>query len=212
MKKKIKAQDYIYPDVSKVKSEKRKLKMDKWLSQGKSFGYIGEKLELSRERVRQLMNYYGLRPSFDLGQQKNVEAGKKKRKEVERKLELKNLQYIKKNGHPRIGYGLDLTPRQKRILLKFKTKKNSAKRDGVPFTINIEDIEFPKHCPVFGIKLLYGAYGKNPRAASFDRTNPKLGYIKGNVKIISMRANWIKSNASPQELILLGEYARKYMS
>jgi len=38
---------------------------------------------------------------------------------------------------------------------------------------------------------------------SLDRINPALGYVKGNVWVISFKANAIKQNATVQELELL---------
>jgi hypothetical protein len=36
---------------------------------------------------------------------------------------------------------------------------------------------------------------------SLDRMDPNLGYTDDNVRVISMRANQIKSNATPEELL-----------
>lgn len=41
--------------------------------------------------------------------------------------------------------------------------------------------------------------GKSPNSASFDRFDPAAGYVRGNVLLVSFRANAIKYNMSPQE-------------
>ncbi len=81
--------------------------------------------------------------------------------------------------------------------------KRRAKVGGVPFEIAIDDIVIPTHCPILGIKLVRsigngsGNFGASP---SLDRILPDLGYVRGNVAVISARANSIKNNASAELL------------
>jgi hypothetical protein len=63
----------------------------------------------------------------------------------------------------------------------------------------------PKVCPVFG-KKFEGKGGFSPWARSIDRIDPKLGYVRGNVQIISNRANYMKRDATPEELILFAKW------
>jgi len=90
---------------------------------------------------------------------------------------------------------------------KFQNKKHNSWRLGIPFDITFEDIKFPTHCPILGIELNYyflkGCDDANP---TFDRINPKLGYIKGNVHVISHRANRIKNDSTLEELKKLVHY------
>ena len=62
-----------------------------------------------------------------------------------------------------------------------------------------EAIEYPKVCPILGIELDWGMNGQQHNSPSLDRINPKLGYIKGNVMIMSQLANMMKSNATPEQ-------------
>jgi hypothetical protein len=56
-------------------------------------------------------------------------------------------------------------------------------------------------CPVFGVDLSYGGTTRQvPNSASLDRINPSLGYVQGNVAVISFKANTIKSNANRAEI------------
>ena len=43
---------------------------------------------------------------------------------------------------------------------QFNTRRQSALRNSILFTIKFEDIEQPEYCPVLGIKLNYGLAGK----------------------------------------------------
>lgn len=80
--------------------------------------------------------------------------------------------------------------------------KHRCDKTGLPFNLTKEDIVIPDKCPVFGIPL-YRNSGKSSASSnspSVDRIIPALGYIKGNVQIISMKANLMKGNATIEEL------------
>jgi len=83
--------------------------------------------------------------------------------------------------------------------------KKRAKIKWTEFTIEPEDIpEIPKHCPVLWIEII--ASKKSwplDSSPSLDRINPKYWYIKWNIRIISNRANRIKSDASIEEIRLI---------
>lgn len=53
-----------------------------------------------------------------------------------------------------------------------------------------------------GIPLysMTGTRGGGPNSPTLDRIRPDLGYVKGNVIVISGRANRIKSDATIEEL------------
>lgn len=81
--------------------------------------------------------------------------------------------------------------------------RSRAKRDGIPFNITEEDFDIPEYCPILGLKLKeasIGSIGRN--SPSLDKILPELGYVKGNVRVISNMANSMKQDATPEELIL----------
>jgi hypothetical protein len=78
--------------------------------------------------------------------------------------------------------------------------KHRAKRDNVPFNISSKDIAIPSVCPVLGIPLIVSKGKPTSNSPSLDKLIPELGYVKGNVNVISHRANLIKSNSSLQEI------------
>ena len=83
--------------------------------------------------------------------------------------------------------------------------KQRSKKFSVPFKLTTEDIVIPKFCPVLGVRLKSGKRGNNT-APSLDRRKPHLGYVKGNVAVISRRANFLKNNATLKELEALVRY------
>jgi hypothetical protein len=83
--------------------------------------------------------------------------------------------------------------------------KSMAKFRGIEFTITEEDIEIPTHCPILGIELKQ-AKGYSDGSASLDRVDNNKGYIPGNVKVISQRANILKSSGTAEEHLKIAEY------
>lgn len=85
-----------------------------------------------------------------------------------------------------------------------------AKKKGLGFDITAEDIPVPEYCPVLGIRLILGVDKDDLRdSPSVDRINNDLGYIKGNVMVISVRANELKSDATIEELEAVLNYIRE---
>ena len=80
--------------------------------------------------------------------------------------------------------------------------KARAARVGVPFDIVVEDIVVPECCPVLGLKLErnVGQSGPADNSPSLDRFLPQFGYVPDNIRVISHRANRIKTDATPVEL------------
>ncbi len=74
-----------------------------------------------------------------------------------------------------------------------------AKEKNIEFSISVEDIRIPEYCPLLKIKLSEMGTGDG-FAPSLDRINPKIGYIRSNIWVISHRANQIKNDATIDEL------------
>lgn len=85
------------------------------------------------------------------------------------------------------------------------TIKTRSARKNIPYNITEKDISIPEVCPVFGIALKWGDK-LSDSTPSVDRMVPSIGYVKGNCKVISMRANRLKNNASLEEMKRLVEY------
>jgi len=82
----------------------------------------------------------------------------------------------------------------------YYSAQRRARKKGVPFEIEISDIVIPEYCPVLGIKLEVASGYAQDNSPSLDRIIPALGYVKGNILVISYKANTIKSNATVDEL------------
>lgn len=75
--------------------------------------------------------------------------------------------------------------------------KRRAQIKDLVFDIVPEDIEIPEVCPYLKVPMI-----ANTRTApSLDRIDNRLGYVKDNIEVISVKANAMKNDASIQELL-----------
>ena len=86
--------------------------------------------------------------------------------------------------------------------------KQRAKTKGIDFDLVLEDIVIPEYCPISGVKLVQG-YEDTNTSPSLDRIDNTLGYIRGNIHVISNRMNIVKRDASLVELKQLVKYLEK---
>jgi hypothetical protein len=99
-----------------------------------------------------------------------------------------------------------------RVLLA--AKRYQCRKAGLPFDLTPEDIVIPDVCPVLGIPIYRGpgrARGWGPRdnSPSIDRFVASAGYVRGNVRVISYRANRLRCDATVEELEKVLAYAQE---
>ncbi len=88
----------------------------------------------------------------------------------------------------------------------YRVAKKRAINKGLNFNLDIEDIKIPKMCPILKVKFnmfVYkqgGDFKLKDCRPSIDRIDNTKGYVKGNIAIISYRANRIKSDSTYKEL------------
>ena len=99
------------------------------------------------------------------------------------------------------------------IIKRARNLRNSACRRGAKynaweFTITEDDLDWPTHCPVLPwIELHYpGHYRHDPAGASLDRIDREKGYVPGNVRVISLRANLLRKDITYKELRALANF------
>lgn len=80
-----------------------------------------------------------------------------------------------------------------------RSKKRAIKK-GIDFDIEVSDIVIPEKCPILGIVLKVEEGSSGAASPSLDRVDPTKGYVKGNVWVISHKANTVKSDLTLQEL------------
>lgn len=93
-------------------------------------------------------------------------------------------------------------------LYLIRAAKQRAKEKNLEFNITEEDISLPDKCPLLEIPMDSFDYKARWNSYSIDRIDSSKGYIKGNVWVVSKRANTIKNNATLEELELLVDNLR----
>lgn len=94
-----------------------------------------------------------------------------------------------KRDHPRLP--------QERLL---EGARYRARRDGRDFNLKLADILIPERCPLLDVPLT----GKD--APSLDRVDNNKGYVRGNVRVISERANNLKRHLTLADLDRIRDY------
>lgn len=122
---------------------------------------------------------------------------------------LNNLELVKSNKYKWLDDPIN------RVKHSLYAAKRRAKAKGLEFSVSIDDImPLPEKCPVLGIQLnYYGAKRSNGVGGGFiddsptvDRIDSTKGYVSGNVRVISWRANRLKSDANIEELRAILRY------
>lgn len=89
--------------------------------------------------------------------------------------------------------------------------RRRAKKNNLEFNIDIDDILIPTVCPVLKIPI-FPSEEATDNSPSLDRVDVNKGYVKGNVMVISNRANKLKRDATLQELWLMASRYEQLIS
>lgn len=154
--------------------------------EGYSMSHIAREFGVSRQRIKQVVKKYI--PDWNIYYGRV--AKRKKKQEA----------YFQKWGEKQSS---DLYNAQR---IKYRGKKYNAIRSGYPWEIEFGDIKWNSICPILGIELDYFAENTQENSPSFDRVNNSIGYTKGNVQIVSWRANRIKNNGTAEEHRKIADY------
>ena len=94
------------------------------------------------------------------------------------------------------------SPQEVWVFDAFHNAKKRAGTLGVEFSITKEQLQqlLTERCPLLGVPFSFGHRKTVPTTPTIDRKDPKLGYVLGNVWVVSAKANRIKSDASTDEI------------
>jgi hypothetical protein len=91
----------------------------------------------------------------------------------------------------------------------FQQAQYRAKTKGIPFDIEVSDIVIPETCPILGLPLKKSIDGNRDLSPSLDRIDNAKGYTKGNIQVISSKANTMKSTADKNDLINFSNWVKE---
>lgn len=86
--------------------------------------------------------------------------------------------------------------------------KARAKASDLPFSISLEDIVIPQHCPIClcEMKMAEGVRGGAKDSPTLDRVICELGYTPENIAVICKNCNSKKGHATSQELRRIADW------
>lgn len=152
-------------------------------NEGQSFRQIGDVYGVSRQRIEQIVNEVALK------------TPRRSRDPVMREADARQAVF-----RDRLAKYSD---RHRRF---FSKKKTHAKRSKWGFDVRLEDLEYPDVCPVLGIPLDWDCPKRTENSPSLDRLDSSKGYVKGNVVVMSWRANRIKNNGTAEEHAKIADF------
>lgn len=125
--------------------------------------------------------------------------------------------YLRERAHEvNVTHGASIAkesePKFYKIYRMICNSKERAKKKKLDFNIGLDDfIDCPDTCPVLGLEFDWTSKKLNDNSPSMDRVEPQNGYIKGNVVIISSRANRIKNDGTLEELEAVTNWLREHL-
>lgn len=183
--------------------EWKKLNKDKVNAQNKRYK------DKNREKVREKERGYAAKARA-ANPQKFRDSVKRYRERHPEETKLRQKDWITRNPDYHSDHTHERIMRNYVGFMLYNCKRRAAKK-GLEFALVAEDIVIPEVCPVLGIPITVGNRGRGSfvnTSPSLDRIVPELGYIKENVRIISARANNLKNNGTPEELMAVALYAK----
>jgi hypothetical protein len=98
--------------------------------------------------------------------------------------------------------------------IMIKGARDRAKKQGVPCEVTAKYVRscFPEdgHCPITGQPFKHGDGKCGPQSMSLDRIIPEVGYVQGNITVISHLVNTIKQDCTDPEVFRrIADYLEK---
>lgn len=182
------------------KLKPRDLEIYARLKDGGVYADIGATYGISRQRIKQIVDKLARHGMVVSAKAERMEA--RAEAYAEAKVSKYGADHAEISGNPEL-----------RLLLtqRITQKRKNARAVGIAFDLTISDLyPLPETCPVLGIPLHYGtgSSGAADNAMSIDRIDPNLGYVKGNIVLVSQRANRIKNDSTVDELRRIYEFYR----
>ena len=146
-----------------------------------------------------------------------TEEGRRKRREAAAKVDKVLLAAKRRDRYQREKAIVSAKAKKARLLQMsnspelyiYNQLKRNARKRGQDFNLVMSDIVLPTTCPILGIPISFckGKPGNN--SWSVDRIDRSLGYVTGNIQIVSYQANAMKRDATPEELHKFADWVKR---
>lgn len=93
-----------------------------------------------------------------------------------------------------------INSRKNHITSMLNNARRRAGKKGIEFSLTKEDIIIPDICPILKVPFIQGTKGNYDYTPTIDRIDNSLGYVIGNIQIITNKANTMKNSATPEML------------
>lgn len=105
----------------------------------------------------------------------------------------------------------EVSPQLFRCRALVNAAKHRSKKANIPFNLTSDYLmtiwPIDNCCPILHTPFTFSELKSSKcQSASLDKIVPELGYIEGNVQIISFKANRIKNNATAKEIQAVAKY------
>lgn len=171
--------------------------MKEALTNGTTLDELGALYGVSRQRMQQVVSKF-----FPTLKKSEFGAGARRLNRINiRQAEIKKV-------YNRDSYQ-DLSDLERAQSAFFTRKKQNCKYRKWEWDIYMSDLTWPTHCPILGLELDWFADRTKENSPSIDRLDSSKGYIKGNVAVMSWRANRIKNDGLKEEHQLIADYLSK---
>ncbi|HET8689020.1 MAG TPA: sigma factor-like helix-turn-helix DNA-binding protein, partial [Methanosarcina sp.] len=140
---------------------------------------IGEKFNISKERVRQILNKY-----FPYNDRRF--RGASIRKQMVWDAELKEQLQAAKDKWGFIPVSQRSVEEQAQFEY-FAQLRNNARQRKIPFSLKMSDIEWVKTCPETFLEIDWYSDRVSDTSPALRRFKPELGYVPGNVQLMSLK-------------------------
>lgn len=132
----------------------------------------------------------------------NLEAIRKRGRDRYKKNKKKMLRAVKQyyqRNKERIRATTKEAHRADPRVAMYKAAQVRAKAKKMLFTLSLNDIVIPSHCPILGIPIVVGDGFRCHGSPSLDRVDPKKAYTPDNCRVISFKANTIKNDGTIED-------------
>jgi len=113
----------------------------------------------------------------------------------------------KRKYYEKVGYQPGQCPKKDKrkhpSYIMWANARARSRKSSLPFDLTLDDIITPDKCPLLGIPLFKSKGNYTDNSPTLDRLIPSLGYVKGNVWVVSMRANRLKQDATLAEIEMI---------